>query len=424
MKKRRIATLAIVLTIILSLGGATVYGYTQAERYKRDLQYGYTRSLSDLRDCVDNIQITLNKAVYANTATEQNGLAAKLMRESSMAKAAISVLPLTENSVDNVSKFITQVGDFSMSLSRKISQGDAISDTEYKSMQNLESYAKKLQKDLQDVDPDFSSTDFNDSLKNTEQDFSNFPSMIYDGPFSDHIGQMKPKLTEGKKTIPQGNAQNLAAAFIGLKQSELTHTQDTEGNMPTYNFTAKDGAIRISVTKAGGYISEMANTRSVGGKKLDYKAASEKARAFLDGRGIQNMKETYYVMNDGICMINYAYLQDGILCYPDLIKVGVALDNGEIVRFQSAGYLMNHKSRTLNASLSSADAQKKVSSSLTVKLSRLALIPTPGLNELLCWEFQCTGNNGDRVLVYINAKTGYEEDILILESSDNGVLAR
>ncbi|WP_411677206.1 PepSY1/2 domain-containing protein [Caproicibacter sp.] len=424
MKKRRIATLAIVLTIILSLGGATVYGYSQAERYKRNLQYGYTRSLSDLRDCVDNIQITLNKAVYANTATEQNGLAAKLMRESSMAKAAISVLPLTENSVDNVSKFITQVGDFSMSLSRKISEGEPISDTEYKSMHNLESYAKKLQKDLQDVDPDFSSADFNDSLKNTEQDFSNFPSMIYDGPFSDHIGQMKPKMTEGKKALAQGNAQNLAADFMGLKQAELTHTQDTDGNMPTYNFTAKDGTIRISVTKAGGYISEMANTRSVGAKKLDYKAASAKARAFLDGRGIQNMKETYYVMNDGICMINYAYLQDGILCYPDLIKVGVALDNGEIVRFQSTGYLMNHKSRTLNASLSSADAQKKVSSSLKVKLSRLALIPTPGLNEVLCWEFQCTGNNGDRVLVYISAKTGYEEDILILESSDNGVLAR
>jgi hypothetical protein len=424
MKKKRIATLVIVMTILLSLGGATVYGYSQAERYRRDLQYGYTRSLSDLRDCVDQIQITLNKAVYANTATEQNGLAAKLMRESGMAKAAISVLPLTENSADNVSKFITQVGDFSMSLSTKVSEGEPISAGEFKTMENLETYAKKLQKDLQDVDPDFSSENFNDSLKTTEQDFTNFPSLIYDGPFSDQIGQRKPKLTEGKKTIPQGNAQNIAADFAGLRQSELSHTQDTAGNMPTYNFTAKDGGIRISVTKAGGYVSELANTRAVQEKKLDYKAASAKASAFLESRGIQNMKETYYVLNDGICMINYAYLQDGVLCYPDLIKVGVALDNGDIVRFQATGYLMNHTARTLHAALSSADAQKNVSPNLTVRLSRLALIPTPGLNEILCWEFQCTGRDNDRVLVYINADTGYEEDILILQSSDNGVLAR
>lgn len=424
MKKKRIATLVIVMTIILSLGGATVYGYSQAELYKRNLQYGYTRSLSDLRDCVDNIQIALDKAVYANTATEQNGLAAKLMRESSMAKAAISTLPLTDNSVDNVSKFITQVGDFSMSLSKKVSEGQPISSDEYKSMKNLENYAKKLQKDLTAVDPDFSASDFNDSLKNTEEDFTNFPSMIYDGPFSDHIGQMKPKLTQGKAQIAQGNAQNIAADFTGLSQSVLSHTQDTAGNMPTYNFSAKDGGVRISVTKAGGYVSEMANTRSVGKNTLDYKAASAKALAFLENRGIQNMKETYYIISDGVCMINYAYLQDGVLCYPDLIKVGVALDNGDIVRFQSTGYLMNHKSRTLKATLSSVDAQKKVSASLTVNLSRLALIPTPGLSEVLCWEFQCTGQNKDRVLVYINAKTGYEEDILILQSSDAGVLAR
>jgi spore germination protein len=291
-------------------------------------------------------------------------------------------------------------------------------------MEALETYAKKLQQDLQDVHPDFSSANFNDSLKDTEEDFTNFPSMIYDGPFSDHIGQMKPKLTEGKQTIQQGNAQSIAADFLGLSESELSHTQDTAGNMPTYNFTAKDGTIRICVTKAGGFISDMANTRNIGDTKLDYNTACEKARAFLDSRGIQNMKESYYVINDGICMINYAYLQDGIICYPDLVKVGVALDNGDIVRFQSTGYLMNHTDRTLSASLSSADAQEKVSKNLTVQLSRLALIPTPGLNEVLCWEFQCIGKNDDRVLVYINANTGYEENILILQSSDNGVLAR
>ena len=424
MKKKRIATLAIVMTIILGLGGATVYGYSQAEHYKRNLQYGYTRSLSDLRDCVDNIQITLNKAVYANTATEQNGLAAKLMRESSMAKAAISVLPLTENSIDNVSKFITQVGDFAMSLSKKISEGEPISDSEFQSMETLETYAKKLQEDLQEVHPDFSSSNFNDSLKDTEQDFTNFPSMIYDGPFSDHISQMTPKWTQDKETISQGNAQSIAADFVGLNEAEISHTADTAGNMPTYNFTAKDETIRISVTKAGGYISDMANTRKIGDTKLDYQAAFEKARAFLDARGIPNMKESYYVINDGICLINYAYVQNNVICYPDLVKVGVALDNGDIVRFQSTGYLMNHKDRALSASLPLEDAQTKVSNSLTINASHLALIPTPGLDEVLCWEFQCTGINNDRVLVYINAETGYEEDILILESTDSGVLAK
>ncbi len=116
----------------------------------------------------------------------------------------------------------------------------------------------------------------------------------------------------------------------------------------------------------------------MGDAKLGYPDASKKARAFLNARGIQNMKESYYMITDGVCLINYAYVQDGIVCYPDLVKVGIALDNGEIVRFESTGYLMNHHARTLTAKLTAQQAQKSVSPNLTVKQCRAALIPTSG----------------------------------------------
>ena len=66
------------------------------------------------------------------------------MRETSMAKAALGVLPLEGGDLANVNKFISQVGDFSMALSNKISAGGSISEEEYASMANLEQYAKKL----------------------------------------------------------------------------------------------------------------------------------------------------------------------------------------------------------------------------------------------------------------------------------------
>ena len=53
----------------------------------------------------------------------------------------------------------------------------------------------------------------------------------------------------------------------------------------------------------------------------------------------------------------------------------------------------------------------------------LALIPTPGLDEVLCWEFVCKGEDGEDVLVYISGETGMEERIYELIESDNGVLA-
>ena len=40
------------------------------------------------------------------------------------------------------------------------------------------------------------------------------------------------------------------------------------------------------------------------------------------------MKETYFLKQEGVMTINYAYSQEGVIAYPDLIKVKVALDNG------------------------------------------------------------------------------------------------
>ena len=59
---------------------------------------------------------------------------------------------------------------------------------------------------------------------------------------------------------------------------------------------------------------------------------------------------------------------------------------------------------------------------LTVNKNQLALIPSDGGQEILCHEFNCTSPNGKKILVYVNAQTGNEEDILILYESEKGTL--
>lgn len=90
--------------------------------------------------------------------------------------------------------------------------------------------------------------------------------------------------------------------------------------------------------------------------------------------------------------INFAALQDDVTLYPDLIKVSVAMDNGEILGFDARGYLTNHHQRTFEKpALSMEEAQKKVSPNLTVKNGKMAVVPSTSLTEKLCYEFVCTG---------------------------------
>ena len=95
------------------------------------------------------------------------------------------------------------------------------------------------------------------------------------------------------------------------------------------------------------------------------------------------------------------------------------MDDGEILGFERKGLLgCNHYDRDITeADISQSRAKESVSPRLEIVSGRLALIPTDGLEEKLCYEFRCRAENGRNVLVYINAQTAEEEQILILVES-------
>jgi spore germination protein len=166
----------------------------------------------------------------------------------------------------------------------------------------------------------------------------------------------------------------------------------------------------------------MLRNRSVTDGKVSMDAAIKSAHDFLSKNGFESMKDTYYMRTDGIATICFAYEQDGVIVYPDLVKVKVALDDSEVLGIESKGYLYNHKHRDIPAAkLTLEDAKTKVNKKLAINKQGKAIIPTEFKTEKYCYEFQ--GKVGDQqFILYINAQTGAEEDILMLVSSDEGTL--
>ncbi len=106
------------------------------------------------------------------------------------------------------------------------------------------------------------------------------------------------------------------------------------------------------------------------------------------------------------------------------MKVTVELEKGGTIEFDAAGYVMNNHDRSIPAPKIPLDeAKSAVSPLLRVESGRLAVIPTPGLDELLCWELHCTAADGQEVLSYVNTETGLEEQLYILQRDEHGTLA-
>ena len=196
--------------------------------------------------------------------------------------------------------------------------------------------------------------------------------------------------------------------------------------IPVYNFEIKNinsEKINISISKKGGYIVNMNLNREIEMEVISQNDAKQKGKEFLDRNGFENMQATYYLNQSGILTINYASVQDNVVLYPDLIKVKIALDNGEVLGMEATGYLNNHTKRDFSViEISKEEAKKFINENLEITDEGLALIPTEFKTEILCYEFK--GIVDDRkFLVYINVENGREEDILIITDTENGVFA-
>ena len=107
-----------------------------------------------------------------------------------------------------------------------------------------------------------------------------------------------------------------------------------------------------------------------------------------------------------------------------MVKLAVAMDTGELLRFDAQAYLTSHAQRSLpEPSVSAEDARALAGGGLTVVGERLAVIPTSGAEEIFCRELICETEDGRHYLFYVNAETGVQEKILILLEDETGTLA-
>lgn len=448
-KRGWIRVASYIAAAMLVLVGYCISIYQSNLAYRRTITNSYLRAFSQVVASVDRIDSTMQKELYVVTPAMVSVLSAEIQAEAATAQEALGELPYANIELEQTAAFLAKVGDYASALSRSAAANGSLSQEEMDNLEAMSSACSQLRERLNTLANQLNEgsadlenvkaveqrlsqiTEGGDVLagsafENVETNFPELPTMTYDGPFSDHLASSQPKMLEGLGEISAEEALIAAAACTGYRESIFSLAGEVEGEIPCYTCTASvdGGELTVWVTKAGGKVMSITNSRSVGTASLSPDQSAMAAYEFLSKNGFENMVETYRYNSDGRLTVNFAYRENDVLCYPDLCSVTVALDTGSILSFECTSYLSNHTQRTLEVpAVSVDDARTKVSPKLDVLREQLALIPTDGEYEVLCWEFVCEAENGQHYIVCINAATGAEQKILILLEDENGTLA-
>ncbi len=432
--------------IIALLVAGVVYQYNMVRRYENRISADYRRSFSDAADYIGDMDYGITKALLVSSPAAFTAMAEDIWRLSNLAGEEIGKLPVTETELDNAEKYLAQAGEFCLALARKTAKGQAISDEERTQLVSLGKYASTLNEVLHQAETDIytasftreqlldygnsyleaSSAALNENLAGAEGEMVDYPSLIYDGPFSEHIRSAMPKLIESSQEVSEKEAQMRAVAFFGDESVKNVKLQGEFGDgIKYYSFSVSHGddqTVAVDVTKKGGYLLSVINNRVPRERVCSVQEAIDSGRSFLASQGIGQVKESDYRYEGNNLIINYSCVQDGWVLYPDLLKVIVAMDNCEITGYEATGYVMNHAVRNLPANvITEEQACAKAAKELKISSVNMAVIPLDGGREVFCYELK--GKFMDKqVIVYINAQTGEEEDVLILLDTPDGKL--
>ena len=440
---------------------AIIFGivqYRQAQKFRILGEVARQRAFFNLLSHVENMEGNLAKARASSTPAQRSGFLTATWSHSQAAQENLSVMGMTTVDLSAMQKFVAQVGDYCMVLSQKLARGDTVTPSEWEVLSTCETGVKDFARALAETGANafkgggsqagllslrlaspVPSTDdaWFRGFSEIESLVQSVPSPAYDGPFSDRALESKPLANPGPEISPQ-EAERIALSFMNEKDDfTAVRVDNIDGVVPAFLVTGTrdDGSeVSVAVAKAGGAVLWGVGQKARTNPQLDVDAARQAATAFLDRLGMNRLIETgwrkpethgdravFTYAGTGSVTVDSKPVQ--VVLFPEMVKVEVALDTGDIIGYDAVAYLTNAVSTELRPPLVSAKQAGEVLNPELVRQGepRLTVIPLVAGRAVMAWEFRVT-HAQDTYLIYINAMTGQEEMVLQMVIDETGSL--
>ncbi len=421
--------------VTLALGSMLTYGWINMDGMTADMATIHTESMYELNSIVDNLDTNLAKARVANTRNEQVKLLSNVAIESEMAETLLERLPVDTQFTQNVTSFVNKMGDSAQSMLYSLASGKKLTDSQIATIEHMYKTNLQLKQSINELTANCTGKEMLKAMRGKkdnlmlvsfgemENNVVETPKEIHDGPFAENIKKVSAKNLAGLEEITCAQAEKLAAKYFeSYNISDVKCTGEvTAESLTCYNVTmqTKDGEMSAQLSKQGGKVVEFNSYKDCNDKNFSVERCVDIAQDFLKALGFKNMKAVWTSENGTTCNLNFAYEQNGVVIYPDMVKVKVCEERGIVTGMEGLAYVLNHTQRELgSAKISKSEAKAVLNGGFEAEGSRLCLIPVDG-GEVLCYEFY-GAYGGNDYYIYVDAATGNEVEVFTVIGTAQG----
>ena len=354
--------------------------YSKLADYRLTALYSSSGAFETTVSAVDGLSRSLKKSLYVTDATLGRSICTQAYANALAAEAALSALPFSTQELEQLSGFLNRAGDYAKSLGAQSS--DKLSDEQKQQLKAMSDTAAEFSARLRDMQGRVNSGELimdsreeqlqNIGIEDTgklsaellgyEADFTAPEDFQYDGQYS-----TRPEKERGKLSEKQARA--LAAEAVGMEPRELKDEYGYEGEDGRRCYSA--GNVLLCVSSRG--LESLSQSRLVGSGSISAEQAEEP-------------------------------VQDGALRIDDYISVSVALDDGSIYSYDATRY--SDDAPEIDWSCDEETARGSLPDNVSVSGSRKVIVQRPGGEYMACYEFDCTGSEGESLRIYADGSDG------------------
>lgn len=168
-----------------------ITGYAQTQKVdslSTQVSMFAQKAVYETQELLAGLQLNLQKLLVSNSKAHRQSILDDIIKQSEAAADDLSMITWDMESVEGAIKFVNQTGDYASAMSRKISLGDDLDQTDINQISSMLSTCVSLNAEIiegiRKLENGEIEVEFADTTNETEVEPAvNYPVLLYDGPF-------------------------------------------------------------------------------------------------------------------------------------------------------------------------------------------------------------------------------------------------